>query len=64
MATTTAKKPAAPPQSRRNRDKETLYKPGSLHKWFAFFSVLLVLAWAWMIWADYDRACQVAYEGR
>ena len=60
MATTTAQKPAAKPAakpvSRRNRDKETLYRPGSLSKWFAFSSILLVLALGWMVWKDYDRA--------
>ena len=42
--------------SRRNRDHERLYRPGSLSKWFLLFSGLLVASLIWMFWKDYNRA--------
>ena len=38
-----------------NRDKESLYPPGKLSRWFAVTSGLLVLSMLWMFWADYAR---------
>ncbi len=43
------------PASRKNRDKESLYKPGKLSFWMAVTSVFLVISWVWMLWKDYDR---------
>jgi cytochrome c2 len=38
-----------------NRDRESIYAPGRLSLWFAVSSVLLLLSFLWMFWADYDR---------
>ncbi|MDJ0974922.1 MAG: hypothetical protein QNJ98_10720 [Planctomycetota bacterium] len=44
-----------PPTAKKNRDQESLYKPGQLSKWFAATSVILVIGWVLMIWKDYAR---------
>lgn len=45
----------APPTRKKNRDQESLYKPGQLSRWFAVTSVILALGWVAMIWKDYAR---------
>lgn len=47
--------PTTPKTSPRNRDQDSIYRPGQLSKVFAALSTLLVVGWIGMVWKDYAR---------
>ena len=51
---TPAKAPAAS-MTRKNRDRESIYKPGQLSAVFAISSLALIVALVWMVVQDYNR---------
>ncbi len=54
-ATKTPKGAPAASMARKNRDRESIYKPGRLSTVFAFSSIALIAALVWMVIKDYNR---------